>query len=161
MARPIFHAQPDDAIAALGVLDRTIALQRGEFALILAHCNDRDLEGRMVQTLLERGGDRLAITLPDHTQTLYRGIHQLIGDRRPAALIIQGLDHVHQLDDLLVATNRVFNAFSRAFPFPLVLWVNDHALRQIVTLAPDMKSRAPICIRFVRQKAATPVLGRP
>ncbi|GAB4347451.1 MAG: hypothetical protein Fur0042_13820 [Cyanophyceae cyanobacterium] len=160
MARPLISTPSDDAIAALALLDRTIELQRGEFALILAHCNDVALEEHMTQRLLARGGDRLAITLPEETQTLYRSIHQLLGPRAPGALLIHGLDHVEHLDDLLVATNRVFNAFSRAFPFPLVLWVNDRVLRQIVTLAPDLKSRAPICIRFTAQPTAV-ALSRP
>ncbi|MCG9886748.1 MAG: hypothetical protein MH825_14495 [Cyanobacteria bacterium] len=154
MARPLISTPSDDAIAALALLDRTIDLQRGEFALMLAHCNDSAIEAQMTQLLLARGCDRLAITLPGETQTLYRSIHQLLGPRTPSALLIHGLDQVEHLDDLLVATNRVFNAFSRAFPFPLVLWVNDRVLRQIVTLAPDLKSRAPICIRFTAQPAA-------
>lgn len=148
MVHPTVPTRLPSTAEALQSLDRTIDFQHGEFALVLAHCNDADLPRWISRQLLARDRDRLDVVLPSGTQTLYRALQQCLGDQQPTALIVRGLDRVQQLDDLLVGTNRIFNSFSRTFPFPIVLWVDDRVLRRIAMLAPDMKSRAPTCVRF-------------
>lgn len=146
---------PATAIAndsALEALVRTIRHQRGDFAIILAHCNDPCLRRYEIDKLhTKAAAEIMEVALPIAARTLFSALQaKLTGrDRQPAALVVTGLEQVSQLDDLLVATNRVLNAFSQNFHFPIILWVDDQVLTRLARLAPDLRNRAPACIRFL------------
>ncbi|MEO0408920.1 MAG: hypothetical protein AAF289_16375, partial [Cyanobacteria bacterium P01_A01_bin.135] len=58
------------------------------------------------------------------------------------ALMVTGFELVTQVDELLKAANQVRDEFRKCCPFPLILWVNDQVLRQMIRLAPDFQSWA-------------------
>lgn len=136
---------------ALDTLVRTIRHQQGDFAIVLAHCNDPRLRRYEMDKLSTKlAAEVMEVALPQAAHSLLSTLQKrLVGrDRCPQAMVVTGLENAIDLDNLLVATNRVLNAFSRQFRFPIILWVDDTVLRRLDRLAPDLKNRAPACIRF-------------
>ena len=76
------------------------------------------------------------ITLEPTSQTLFTTLRAHIGDSPPQAVMVYGLDGVQDLDQVLTATNQIREEF-RQFPFPLVLWLTDAGLKQLIRTAPD------------------------
>lgn len=57
--------------------------------------------------------------------------------------MVYGLDEVADLKPVLVATNQVREEF-RKLPFPLVLWLTDNGLKQMIRTAPDFYNWANV-----------------
>ncbi|EKQ68138.1 putative ATPase (AAA+ superfamily) [Leptolyngbyaceae cyanobacterium JSC-12] len=76
----------------------------------------------------------------------------------PSALMIFGLETLHDLDQALIATNLVREELRKQFSFPLVLWANDDVLWKLDRLAPDLFSWAGNAI--VEFEMAIPELVR-
>ncbi|TAD78869.1 MAG: hypothetical protein EA001_06125 [Oscillatoriales cyanobacterium] len=134
----------------MATLARTIQHQQGAFALILAHCND----GCVSQWATHRLQELLSLEvgllhLPASSRSLLSPIQHFCHQHPPQALVVVGLEDLNELDDLLVATNRAFNAFTHQFNFPVILWVNDRVVRHLSRYAPDLKNRTPTSIRFL------------
>jgi WD40 repeat protein len=139
--------QPEDIAAhnesSLKALVRAIRLSQGQFRLILARCNYRALRDRMVQHLLELSPVKIReIVLPQSVKTLYTAIKAELGDEFPQALMVFGLESVKDLKTVLISSNYVREEFSKNFPFPLVLWLNDEVQQKLLRLAPDLESWA-------------------
>ena len=139
--------------SSLDELTWSIETGEGEFALILAHCNYEALQQVMAQRLrqrLQEGGSvaMRELVLKRDTRTLYTAIWEELGGEKPAALMVMGLEAVNDLDGVLKATNQVREEFRKNLQFPLVLWVNDAVLRQLIRIAPDFESWAT-ATRFV------------
>lgn len=134
---------------SLNSLVRAISLASGRrFSLILAHCNYHHLQEDVMQRLRDACSVQwVELSLPPSAQTLYSGIKQELGDRPIPALVVSGLDQVQHLDKLLLSANQVRDEFKQ-FNFPLVLWVNDQVLSDIVRLAPDFYNWAASPISF-------------
>jgi len=145
---------------SVATLARTLLHQQGDFALILAHCNDPQLQrcatNRLREILpLEVG----VLLLPTSARSLLSPIQNLCHQHPPQALVVMGLEGLSELDDLLVATNRAFNAFTHQFKFPIILWVNDRVVRHLTRYAPDLKNRTPTSIRFFEQQTVAKILA--
>lgn len=140
---------------AVGKIVRVIDLVPEEFSLVLAHCNYAELQHTMLDWTLRSCPVPIGIV---HLKPSDRSILQAIqrhtdgqrdrqsledqGKEPQQALMITGLESVTQLDSLLKAANQVRDEFRKCCPFPLILWVNDHVLRQMIRLAPDFQSWA-------------------
>lgn len=151
----IYPNRPEDAATqnarSLNTLKRAIALSQGEFALVLVNCNYDLLQQEIVRELRENSSIQFrAIFLEESTTTLYTTIQTQLGDERPPALMVFGLQSVSAIESLLTSTNQVRDEFRKNFPFPLVLWINDRVQQKLVKFAPDFTSWAASPIGFVR-----------
>jgi hypothetical protein len=143
---------------AVATLARTLRHQQGAFALILAHCNDNRVSQWATQRLQELLPLEVGVLhLPSSSRSLLSPIQHFCHPHPPQALVVVGLEGLNELDDLLVATNRSFNAFTHQFNFPIILWVNDRVVRHLSRYAPDLKNRTPTSIRFLADPLAVPV----
>lgn len=134
---------------ALEDLIWAIEASTGEFSLILAHCNYAELRRRMVEQLQEKCPVRIRkVTLPRRPESLFQTVLAETEKETPEALMVQGLESSLRLDEMLKAANQVREAFSKNFPFPLILWVNDAVLKRLIRVAPDLKSWAGSAIHF-------------
>ena len=125
---------------------RTLTLSQGDFTLILAHCNYKELQTSMVEDI--QGNCSLAIAtveLESDTQTLFTAIQHSLQAREkheapPEVLMVFGLNRLTYLDQVLKATNLMRDEFRKRFHFPVVLWVDNNVLRQMIRLAPDFQN---------------------
>jgi tetratricopeptide (TPR) repeat protein len=131
---------------SLNTLLRAITLAQGQFALILVACNYAQVREQVVQQLIDRCPVPIhKLTLSEAAKTLYTTIQTELDaahSSQPSVLMVFGLETVLELDQVLIATNLVREELRKNFPFPLVLWVNDHVLYKLDRLAPDLKSWA-------------------
>jgi WD40 repeat protein/tetratricopeptide (TPR) repeat protein len=147
------EAQPPEEILindrALNKLVRAITLSQGNFSLILARCNYGQLRDQAVQQLkVQCSVEIRELHLSPSTKTLYTTIQADLGEEKPAALMIFGLEQVAEIEQVLISTNQVREEFRKNFPFPIVLWVNDDKLKRIIQLMPDFKSWTGNSIKF-------------
>ncbi|MDF5735053.1 hypothetical protein, partial [Nostoc sp. S13] len=147
---------------SLQTLMRTITLSQGHFSLILLRCNYVALRQRMVKQLHQISPVEIReITLPASVKTLYTKIHEQLLDEQPPALMVFGLESVKDIDTVLTSANQVREEFRKNFPFPILLWVNDHVLQKFIRLATDLENWATIIefenptdelVNFLKQK---------
>ncbi|NER19435.1 MAG: hypothetical protein F6J96_01470 [Symploca sp. SIO1C2] len=132
----------------LQTLTRSLTQSPGRFSLILVRCNYTSLRDRILTQLCEQCSIEIRqLTLSPSAKTLYTTIVNEFGEQPTDAVMVLGLESVMALDDLLGATNKVRDQF-RSFPFPVVLWVTDRVLRQLMRVAPDFKSWAGPPLEF-------------
>ena len=159
------HLPPESSIndRALRKLIRAITLSDGNFSLILARCNYGSLRDRVVQQVKRDCPiDIRELQLQPQTKTLYTTIQAELADTQPKALMIFGLERVEQISSLLISTNQVREEFRKNFAFPIVLWVNDDALTNIIQLMPDFKSWTGNSIKFeIEREELTQSVGQP
>mgnify|MGYP005839066161 CR=1 FL=1 len=139
--------QPEDVAAtndrSLKALVRAITLSQGQFRLILARCNYGALRERIVQRLRELSPVEIReLVLPESIESLHTAIQAELGDEIPKALMVFGLESVSNLRAVLTSSNYIREEFSKNFPFPLVLWINDEVLQTLLRVAPDLESWA-------------------
>jgi len=139
--------QPEDVAAynesSLKALVRAIRLSQGQFRLMLARCNYGALRDRIVQRLRELSPVEIReLVLPESTKSLYTTIKAQLGDEVPQALMVFGLESVSDIKAVLTSSNTIREEFSKNFPFPLVLWINDEVLQKLLRIAPDLESWA-------------------
>ncbi|NER81351.1 MAG: ATP-binding protein [Leptolyngbya sp. SIO1D8] len=122
---------------ALNELCRLLRFSQGEFALILAVCNSTGQRQTLVEQLRQQCPVTFdEMTLLPTTQTLFTTLRHHIDEPPPAALMVYGLDEVQDLEQVLTATNQIREEF-RQLPFPLVLWLTDDGLKQLLRNASD------------------------
>lgn len=130
-------------------LTRAITLSQGQFSVILVCCNDMCLQENLVEHLQAQSSvDIQTIFLSPSVNTLFTTIKTILGDERPQALMVLGLETVVAIEQVLVSTNLMRDEFRKQFPFPLVLCVNEEILQKMIRLAPDFKSWAANTILF-------------
>jgi WD40 repeat protein len=56
--------------------------------------------------------------------------------------MVFGLESAKELKTVLKSSNYIREEFSKDFPFPLVLWVNDEVFKTLLRIAPDLESWA-------------------
>jgi hypothetical protein len=56
--------------------------------------------------------------------------------------MVFSLESISDLKTVLKSSNYIREEFSKHFPFPLLLWVNDEVLKKLLRLAPDLESWA-------------------
>ncbi len=134
---------------SLETLARAIALSNGQFALLLVRCNYQRLQTRMLQRLQQMTSAQIqTLVLQKSTRVLLSTIQTVVGCEQPSALAVVGLESVAALDDLLASTNQERDQFPIEFHFPLILWVTDDVLHQLIRFAPDFRNWAATSIRF-------------
>ncbi|MEM9908859.1 MAG: hypothetical protein AAF921_28015, partial [Cyanobacteria bacterium P01_D01_bin.44] len=122
---------------ALAELCRLLRFSQGEFELILAVCNSTRQRQALVEQLRQECPIPFdEITLAPTTTTLFTTLRDSLSSPPPDALMVYGLAGVHDLEQMLTATNQIREEF-RQFPFPLVLWLTDRGLKQLIRTAPD------------------------
>ncbi|AFY58084.1 hypothetical protein Riv7116_5718 [Rivularia sp. PCC 7116] len=115
----------------------------GEFKLILARCNYLRLRSRLVKRLWQLTDiDVRIVNLKRTDKSLYGMIAEEVKDNPTDALMVFYLETVDNLKQMLSATNQVREEFRKRFPFPVVLWVTDDVLPQLVRSASDFESWA-------------------
>ena len=129
-------------------LVRAITLSQGRFSLNFVRCNYAELQVDIQQRLQAVCAEVCYLALPPSSQTLFSAIKMALGDEQPMALMVSGFESVVALDNLLVATNQVRDAFRKSFAFALVLWVDDEVLKKLMRSAPDFSSWAGVPIQF-------------
>ncbi len=80
------------------------------------------------------------LILEPSIKTLYTTIQVKLGNERPQALMIFGLESVSAIDQVLTLTNQVREEFRENFPFPIILWINDQLGQKLIRIAPDFES---------------------
>jgi WD40 repeat protein/tetratricopeptide (TPR) repeat protein len=126
---------------ALEELAWAIDMSQGQFALLLAQCNYVRLRMQIAEQLQKISAVSIrVVTLPKSATTLYTSLKAELGDEKPEAVMVFGLDESENLDQLLASTNQVREEFRQTFPFPLILWINDDVLKKLLRLAPDFHS---------------------
>ncbi len=130
-------------------LVRAIQVSQGEFSLLLACCHSTVKQTQILHLLKEFCSTEIKeIALPPSSETFYTTVTEILGEDRPEALIIKGLESVVAINQLIVSTNVMRDELRKRFQCPLVLWVNDEILQKLVWLAPDLKNWAACTIRF-------------
>ncbi|MGK7873236.1 MAG: hypothetical protein AB4426_07965 [Xenococcaceae cyanobacterium] len=147
----------------LSDLARTVEMSEGEFTLLLARCNYSHLRECLVKQLREQYQLKFReIRLEPSVKTLYTTIQEALGEEKPLAVMVLGLESVEAIEQVLTSTNQVREEFPKNFPFPLVLWINDSLLSLLIRLVPDFRSwgmsfnftlATDELIDFLRQKA--------
>ncbi|OCQ98474.1 hypothetical protein BCD67_07890 [Oscillatoriales cyanobacterium USR001] len=126
---------------SLQTLSRTLTRSKGEFSLILVRCNYTALREKIVEKLRQQFPLPLRqIILPTSVKTLYTTIEAELGEDRPSALMVFGLETVSAIDQVLTSTNYVREEFKNNFPFPIALWVTDKISKKLIRLVTDIES---------------------
>ncbi|MGG6238338.1 ATP-binding protein [Nodosilinea sp. AN01ver1] len=137
--------------ASLAELQRAITLRPNRFSLVLARCNYSRLQRLVVdylQTAAPVAAPVIERSLPAQMTTLLQALTaEPLGDP-PFALMVTGLEQVQNVAAVFKAANLGRNAFPKALPFPVVLWVSDRTLASLTRHAPDFKSFAAAPIPF-------------
>ena len=120
-------------------LERAIQRSQGELSLILLKCNYQFLRQEVMQKLQINNTLRV-IDLPKSVQSMYEYIGQKLGDEEVSTLVILGLDSVEKLDYILRKVNLVREEFRNNFQMPILFWVTEDTLKQIIKIAPDFYS---------------------
>ncbi|MEL6461061.1 MAG: ATP-binding protein [Cyanobacteria bacterium J06621_15] len=121
----------------------TLEASVGEFKLILARCNYLRLRSRLVKRLrLLTDIDVRIVNLKRDDKSLYGIIAEEVKDNPPDAVMVFYLESVQNLKQMLSATNQVREEFRKRFHFPVVLWITDEVLPQLVRSASDFESWA-------------------
>ncbi|MGB3300192.1 MAG: AAA family ATPase [Phormidesmis sp.] len=139
---------------ALNNLRRAIVLGQGQFSLILARVNYRQLRRLLIEELNE-ALRLIVVDIPPATTGLRDAIVAHMPSQQAIAqlqaLMVIGLEEISspaQLEQLLKAANLGRDELPKTFQTPVVLWVNDTTLQQLNRYAPDLKSFAATPIRF-------------
>ncbi|MEO1068702.1 MAG: hypothetical protein AAFW95_06210, partial [Cyanobacteria bacterium J06638_6] len=132
---------------ALTELQRAVTLRPHRFSLVLARCNYTRLQ-RLVVDYLQATTPLVERSLPPHTTTLLRSLTAEPLPTTTTALMVTGLEQIREVTAVFKAVNLGRNAFAKAFPFPVVLWVSDRTLAILNRHAPDFKSFAAAPISF-------------
>ena len=136
---------------ALNNLRRAIVLGQGQFSLILARANYRQLRKVLISELCDQLHLDVAF-LPADTTSLRAAILAGQSTLRPVenaqALMVTGLEKISELERLLKSANLGRDELPKTFAYPVVLWVNDAVLLQLNRYAPDLKSFAASPVRF-------------
>jgi hypothetical protein len=137
---PIPHSCNEEGLEELAW---TLEASVGEFKLILARCNYLRLRSRLVKRLQQLTDINVRIVNLKRTdKTLYGIIASEVKDNPTDAVMVFYLESVHNLKQMLSATNQVRSEFRKRFHFPVVLWVTDEVLPQLVRSASDFESWA-------------------
>ena len=123
---------------ALAELLWEIDASQGLFKPMLAHCNYRALREYLVVQLRRRcDADIRTVFLHPSATKLFSILRSEIGDDKPVAVMVFGLESVRNIDRFLSLANWMRNEFQAQCPYPLVLWVNDDVVAKLIRLAPD------------------------
>ncbi|WP_413174798.1 CHASE2 domain-containing protein [Anabaena azotica] len=122
-----------------------IDMSQGQFSLILARCNYIYLRQELTTRLKEICPVEIhEIVLEASAKRIYTTIRNNLAGRQPAAVMVLGLESVHDINQLLTSMNVAREEFRKNCLFPLVLWINDEISQKLIRLAPDIYSWATL-----------------
>lgn len=113
----------------------------GQFALILARCNCKNLQEKVINELQTIYAEELIkINLKPSIQTVYTAITNQIELRTIKAVMICDLEINENPEKVFTGANQIREEFRKNCPFPIIWWVTDQILPLIKRLAPDLES---------------------
>ncbi|WP_159789302.1 NACHT and WD repeat domain-containing protein [Sodalinema gerasimenkoae] len=130
---------------SLRQLAQAIALSRGQFNLILVRCNYRSLRDRWSQRLeaeIQRQHQFSLLTadLPVETQNLVQVIERAMAGETAEGIQLRGMTQLADLRGFLVKANQMRDQLRQQFAFPIVLWLDETGLREMLDVANDLES---------------------
>ncbi|MDJ0589254.1 MAG: hypothetical protein QNJ72_04545 [Pleurocapsa sp. MO_226.B13] len=137
----------------LNRLNRAISKASGQhFTLITVSCNYEQLREDILSHLLKQCPVEIKILelLPE-TKNLFNAIKSQLqkwGEEKPSAVMILGLEQVHDLESLLANAKGERDRFREHFHFPLVLWMTDEVRKKLANVATDFYNWTSIPISF-------------
>ncbi len=148
---------------SLCTLNRAITMSQNQFALILVRCNYSSLRQEILTKIVETSSLPFSeVWLTEFIPDLYINL-QLASQQNPSAVMVMGLEtigaksvgvsDINPLASLLRTINQQRDRLRYNFSFPIVLWLNDEVLLQLIQSAPDFYSWAAPVIEF----AVTPM----
>ncbi|WP_223805611.1 hypothetical protein [Pseudanabaena sp. UWO310] len=139
---------------SLDTLARAIGLFQGNFSLIIVNCNYRSLRQNMLTALAAKTGLLFReIWWRESHETLYGKLQNLWRegaiDHIPALMCL-GLEQTPatNLENLFLEANLFRDRLKQYINCPLVLWLSDRELQQLLTNAPELASLAAPAIKF-------------
>jgi WD40 repeat protein len=122
---------------------RAIALSEGEFALLLARCNSREVRDRLIAEL--RSHLNAGLYVWDATPAT--GVVNLVDILEDApegtqAACVTGLEGSPHLNDILAIANNAREEFRKRLAFPVVVWVTDEVEGKLRRRSSDLASWA-------------------
>ncbi|MDX2257065.1 MAG: hypothetical protein NW214_16250 [Pseudanabaenaceae cyanobacterium bins.39] len=130
----------EDALQELSLL---MDIYEGTFTMLLVRCNYQKLRDRAIAHLVETASSPLVqVQIQPHTLSIYQAIQSEIAakqsDRLP--VIVTGIENSSHIDTLVKGLNQIREEFRKNCPFPIVLWINDNVMKQMIKSAPDFES---------------------
>lgn len=127
----------------------------GGFALAFARVNHPSLKERLIAELKDQlpGKDIVELRVdPASEAGLVEQWREALGGRRPDALFVHGLESLFDLAQGASPAVEMFNFnrgyVRRQFPFPVVFWAPEFAIREFAWRAPDFWSGRSGIYRF-------------
>jgi WD40 repeat protein len=130
---------------SLRQLAQAIALSRGQFKLILVRCNYRSLSAHWSQRLeaetqRQHQFSLLTAHLPVETQNLAQVIERAMDGETAEGIQLRGMTQLADLRGFLAKANQMRDQLRHQFAFPIVLWLDETGLREMLEVANDLES---------------------
>ncbi|MGM0455082.1 MAG: AAA family ATPase [Cyanobacteriota bacterium] len=130
---------------SLRQLAQAIALSRGQFKLILVRCNYRSLSAYWSQRLeaetqRQHQFSLLTADLPVETQNLAQVIERAMDGETAEGIQLRGMTQLADLRGFLAKANQMRDQLRHKFAFPIVLWLDETGLREMLEVANDLES---------------------
>jgi hypothetical protein len=146
---------------ALTTLARSITVSQGRFALTLVRCNYTALRHRLVPQLKAACPVPIQeIILPHNLSNLWLPLANAASHQKQRALMVHGLEDVENLVELLSNLDEEQIELTSRCQIPIVLWVNEESLSQLVHLAPNFYASTVTAITLRPSMQALDVLWR-
>ncbi len=132
---------PKPQTQTLDELRFSLEAAEGQFKLMFVRCNYQSLRSQLLQTLQATTTLEIqTIDIQANACSLFHTLYPYRTPHHPAVLSLNGLETANDPDRLLRSANPVREEFRKHFPCPLLLWVNDRLLNQLIRLVPDFES---------------------
>ncbi|KPQ32659.1 MAG: WD40 repeat protein [Phormidium sp. OSCR] len=130
---------------SLRQLAQAIALSRGQFKLILVRCNYQSLGDRWSkrlesETQRQHQFSLLTASLPMETQNLTQVIETAMEGGTAEGIQLRGMTQLADLRGFLAKANQMRDQLRHKFSFPIVLWLDENGLREMLEVANDLES---------------------
>ncbi|KPQ38834.1 MAG: WD40 repeat protein [Phormidium sp. OSCR] len=113
----------------------------GQFKLMFVRCNYQSLRSQLLETLQTTTALQIqTVHIQANACSLFHALYPYRSPHHPAVLSLSGLETANDPDRLLRSANPVREEFRKHFPCPLLLWVNDRLLNQLIRRVPDFES---------------------
>jgi len=131
----------EDALQELSLL---LDIYDGTFTLLLARCNYVNLRDRAIARLAEIVSTKIRqVRLESTNKSIYHTIQNTtpaIRDGNLPAVMVVGLEANENVEALIKGLNQIREEFRKNCLYPIVLWINDDVMKQMIKVAPDFES---------------------
>jgi tetratricopeptide (TPR) repeat protein len=146
---------------ALATLARSITVSQGRFALSLVRCNYTALRHRLMPQLKAASPVQIQeITLSRNLTNLWLPLANAAAHQKQRALMVYGLEDVENLVDLLQNLDTEQDKLTALCQIPVVLWLTEESLSQLVRLAPGFYASTVTAITLRSSTSELEVLWR-